>query len=137
MHNTTINLQDGNIISIKVPICVKRKHSRKTLILPDGGTGNIMSDRQPDEALLKAIAKAYHWQRQIDKGVYSSVEDLAKRKNINSSYVSRIVRLNYLSPAIKKAIMDGTQPRTLLLEDMRKPFPDLWDEQMKHFNFIS
>ena len=135
MNNISINLRNDNIISIKVPVNFKRQHSRKTLILSNEGNITENSERTPDEALLKALAKAYHWQRQLDKGTYSSVEDLAKRKKINSSYVSRILRLNYLSPTIKQAILDGTQPKTLMLEDMRHAFPDLWDEQLAFFGF--
>ena len=89
MNNISINLRNENIISIKVPVNFKRRHSRKTLILSNEGNIAENSERTPDEALLKALAKAYHWQRQLDKGTYSSVEDLAKRKKINSSYVSR------------------------------------------------
>jgi len=136
MNNIEINLQAGNIISIKVPINLKRPLGRKTLILPNGSHTSSFSHHTPDEAMLKALAKAYHWQQQIHKGVYGSIEELSKRKKINSSYVSRILRLNYLCPQIKQAIMEGTQPRTLMLQDMLTPFPDLWAEQMSHFGFI-
>jgi hypothetical protein len=136
MNNMEVNLQAGNIISIKVPINLKRPIGRKTLILPDGSCISAFSHHQPDEVMLKALAKAYYWQRQIYKGVYASIEDLSKRKKINASYVSRILRLNYLCPQIKQAVMDGTQPRILMLQNMLNPFPDLWTEQMKHFGFM-
>ena len=50
--------------------------------------------------------------------------------------MSRILRLNQLAPQIKKAILDGTQSRQLSLQDMQTPFPDVWDEQLKHFGFV-
>lgn len=135
MNKTSVRLQEGNIISIKVPINLKRTRGRKTLIFPEGDHAQNFNEPHPDETMLKALAKAYHWQRQVEKGVYSSLENLAERKKINTSYVSRIVRLNYLCPMIKKAIMDGTHPRTLMLQDMLAPFPDIWEEQMEYFGF--
>ena len=71
----------------------------------------------------------------LDSGHYKSIDDLARKRKINASYMSRILRLNQLAPQIKKAILDGTQPRQLSLQDMQTPFPDVWDEQLKHFGF--
>ncbi len=72
----------------------------------------------------------------LDTGRYTSIDDLSRKRKINPSYVSRILRLNQLSPQIKTAILDGTQPRQLSLQDMQTPFPDIWDEQLKHFGFV-
>lgn len=49
--------------------------------------------------------------------------------------MSQILRLNRLAPDIKRAILDGTQPRTLTLQDFGAPFPDLWAEQREVFGF--
>jgi len=133
MHTTVITVQN-NIISIKVPIKIKRYGGKKMMILPDGAQA-APPQQKPDETMIKAIAKAYFWQKQLDKGLYRSIDDLAIKKKINPSYISRILRLNLLAPQIKQAILDGTQPRGLSLQDMQSPFPDIWDEQLKHFGF--
>ena len=90
---------------------------------------------KPDETLVRALAKAYYWQNLLDTGRYKSIDDMSRQRKINSSYMPRILRLNQLAPQIKKAILDGTQPRQLSLQDMQTPFPDIWDEQLKHFGF--
>jgi hypothetical protein len=41
------------------------------------------------------------------------MEDIAKRHNIDTASVSRLMRLNFLAPDLKLAILEGTQPRTL------------------------
>lgn len=104
------------------------------MVLPGGEpvSGHL---RKPDEALVRALAKARHWQSLIDGGEFRSLDDLATSKKINASYVSRILRLNQLAPAIKAAILDGRQPPTLDVQSLQKPFPDLWHEQMTHFGF--
>jgi hypothetical protein len=48
---------------------------------------------------------------------------------VKTLYVLKVLRLNTLSPSIKSAIMNGTQPKTLVLKDLlQKPFPLVWNE---------
>lgn len=51
-------------------------------------------------------------------GVYATLEDLAKAKGVESSYVSRVLRLTLLAPEIVDAILDGRQPVEPLLDDL-------------------
>ncbi len=128
----------GAPISIRVPMRIKKYGGKKMIILLEG-----YKIKPPEEApklvetLITALAKAYYWQNLLDTGRYKSIDDLARKRKINSSYVSRILRLNQLSLQIKTAILDGTQPRQLSLQDMQTPFPELlWEEQFKHFEFV-
>jgi len=50
-------------------------------------------------------------------------------EKINSSYVSRILRLTLLAPPIVEAILDGQHAPGLTLANIMKPFPSCWDEQ--------
>lgn len=124
----------GNIISIKVPLSMKRHGGKKYILLPKNIPLNNVQAK-PDETMVKALARAWMWQKALDKGRYDSIEELAAKNSINPSYVSRILRLNLLSPAIKQAILDGTQPRAFNLQEMQKPFPDCWKEQAQCFGF--
>jgi hypothetical protein len=62
--------------------------------------------------LVKALARAWRWQRVLDDGVYSSVSDIGDAENISKSYVSRILRLTLLAPDI------GLHTATLLTSSM-------------------
>ena len=133
MATLRISLQN-DVISIRVPVSLRRHGGKKYMILPDGileSTGL----RKPDEALVRALAKARYWQDQITSGEFRSLDDLAKWKKINPSYVSRILRINQLAPVIKAAILDGRQPVSIDIQKLQKPFPDLWQEQLEHFGF--
>lgn len=121
-----------DVISIRVPIKIRRHGGKKFMLVP-GRSSNAPLNAKPDETLIRALAKARHWQDLIDNGTYRTVDDLAKSKTINPSYASRILRLNQLAPAIKRAILDGTQPPTVDLQTLQKPFSDLWDDQLKQF----
>lgn len=131
MLTTEITVID-DVISIKVPITLKRHGGRKYMILPDG-VQTATPRRHPDLSMVRALAKAYLWQKQLDAGQYRSLDDLARQKQINPSYVSRILRLNQLAPAVKRVILDGTQPVGLNMDLLQRPFPDLWTEQLRYF----
>ena len=126
-----VSLQN-DVISIRVPISMRRHGGKKHIILPET-VPNGMRHGKPDDTLIRALAKAKHWQALMDGGAYRSLGDFAKRRKINASYVSRILRLNDLAPDIKAAILDGRQPPTMDMLILQKPFPDLWHEQLAHF----
>jgi hypothetical protein len=64
---------------------------------------------------------------------HASIEDMAKSENISPSFVSRILRLAYLSPTIVEAILDGKYPAHLTMKDLMEPFPMDWERQREHF----
>ena len=64
---------------------------------------------------------------------HASIADIAKYENINPSFVSRILRLAYLSPTIVEAILDGKYPAHLTMKDLMEPFPMDWERQREHF----
>ena len=82
-------------IKVHVPIDFAIRGGRKLII---GHTPQIPSRPRMDNALIKAIARAYSWQAMIESGDYASIAELAEAKSINSSYASRIFRLTLLAP---------------------------------------
>ena len=57
--------------------------------------------------MVKALGRALRWRELLETGAYDTTEELAADEKINSSYVSRILRLTLLAPAIVEAILDG------------------------------
>ncbi len=135
MMTRRVSLQN-DVISIMVPVTLRRHGGRKYMVSPDG-TPIEPKMRQPASALAVSLAKAKYWQMQIDSGKYRNAEHLAKARKISPAYVFRLLRLNQLSPDIKLAILDGRQPVTMDAHSLRLPFPDLWHEQLRHFGFTT
>ena len=54
-----------------------------------------------DNAMVKALARAFRWRRMLDTGVCGTLEDLAVAKGVTTTYVSRILRLTLLAPEVK------------------------------------
>ncbi len=123
---------DGKTVTLSIPMQIKRPHGRRMIILPEGSdTWLPPEELKVDDTLIKAFARAYRWKRLLEQGQYNNINDLAEGEKINESYCSRIFRLTMVSPDIVAAILDGRQPKGLLLSDFMKPFPELWTEQRK------
>ena len=86
---------------------------------------------QPDGTLVKALARAWRWQRMLDEGVYTSVSEIGDAERISKSYVSRILRLALLAPDIVEAILAGRTDQALMLEKLERPLPTDWEEQRR------
>ena len=86
----------------------QRRGGRKRIVAPDGSEIVPTTKPQPDGTLVKALARAWRWQRMLDEGVYTSVSEIGDAENISKSYVSRILRLALLAPDIVEAILAGT-----------------------------
>ena len=52
------------------------------------------------------------------------------RKDVNATYVSRILRLTLLAPDIVEAILDGRQPAGMQLDELLDGFPLDWASQL-------
>ena len=59
----------------------------------------------------------------------STIDELAAAEKINSSYVSRLLRLTLLAPDIVEAILDGRQPDGITLPGLMEPFFVEWGRQ--------
>jgi hypothetical protein len=82
-----------------------------------------------DNAVVKALARAFWWQRMLDDGVCGTIEELAKREKVNRGYMSRVLRLRLIAPEIVEAILDGRQPEEMRLEDLLDGLPIEWNGQ--------
>ena len=84
-----------------------------------------------DSTLVKAIARAYRWQRLLEEGTYASMRDLAAAEAISPTYISRLLRLTLLAPEIVEAVLDGRKPETVTQELLFQPLPDEWHRQQR------
>jgi hypothetical protein len=55
---------------------------------PDGSELGPISKPQPDGTLVKALARAWRWQRMLDEGVYTTVSEIGDAENISKSYAA-------------------------------------------------
>jgi hypothetical protein len=118
---------DPDVIAVTVPFAVRERGGRK-LVAPNGAPMPALAP-QVDNTLVKAIARAFRWQKMLETGRYATVKEIAKVERINPSYVSRVLRLTLLAPDLVEALLHGRQNSAMSLHDVMKPFPIEWYRQ--------
>ncbi len=126
---------DGSILTVKIPITFQVFGGRKQIVSPPGEDNWPPHEAQPDNTMMKALARAHRWKKLLESGAYATVDDLAKAEEINPSYVSRVLRLTLLRPSIVEAILDGRHSQQLQLAEVLKPFPTDWQAQLEVFGY--
>ena len=125
-----IGAATATTITVRVPLSIRRRGGRKLVVAPDGSTTWSPASRlRIDSTLIKALARAYRWQRMLDDGRYASVSELAAAEQLDRGYLGRILMLTLLEPDIVEAILDGRQPAELGVHVLRQGFPMEWVEQ--------
>ena len=113
---------------LRIPMSFQRRGARKRVVVPDGRE-IVPLKPQPDGTLVKALARAWRWQRLLEDGHFGTLAELADAERISRSYVCRVLRLTLLAPDIVERVMDGRP--TAGLAQFLKPFPVAWEGQRK------
>ena len=79
-------------------------------------------------ATIRALAKAFRWQRMLEGGKYATLREIAAAEGVNESYLSRVIRLTLLAPDIVEALLDGRADH-FDLRRLLAPLPTSWSEQ--------
>lgn len=123
---------DGRTVTVRVAISIRKHGGRKLVLAPERtNVTTVPVRRHVDSVMVKALARAFRWNRMLESGEYATVQDLADAEKINPSYVARILRLTLLAPDLVAAIVDGRQAAGLQLEELLTPFPMEWERQLE------
>jgi hypothetical protein len=124
-------------VTVVVPKAIRRRGGRKQIIGPDGVPVRVGSDAvqetRGDPVLVKALARAYRWRRMLEEGHYGSIRDLAKAEGVDRAHVGRLLNLTLLAPDIVEAMLDGREPRCVMLAMLRGGMPVRWEGQRGAF----
>lgn len=120
-------------LSVFMPMRLKKRGGRKMVLVPEGKAPLASQNSAIDTTLVKALVRAHLWQRQLKSGKYQTMQDLCDANKVTAKYVQLILRLNFLAPKLKEAILLGYQPRHMKLADLMQNIPSLWHEQGELF----
>jgi hypothetical protein len=116
-------------VTVRVPLTIRRRPGRKTLVsLGFGAYGGRIATKA-DPALVKALARAFRYQKLLDEGRYASISEMAAGEKIERGYLGTLLRLTLLSPAMVEAILNGRQPEWVTLPALLEGVPVGWGEQ--------
>ena len=60
-----------------------------------------------DPALVKALARAFRYQRLLDEGRYASISEMAEGERIERGYLGSLLRLTLLAPEVVQVLLDA------------------------------
>jgi len=123
----TLTGENGGL-RIRVPMSLKRRGGRKEIVVSQGLPRRRGSAPRAYSALVLAVIRAHRWKELLETGRYPSIDALAARMGVDSSYVGRHLNLTLLAPDIIEAILDGREPDRLTLEKLYQ-MPVGWEEQ--------
>ena len=82
-----------------------------------------------DNAMVKALARAFRWQRMLDEGICGTIEELARRERVNRGYMCRVLRLMLLAPDLVELILEGRQGPQVNLTQLLDSVEVGWEAQ--------
>lgn len=126
---------DGETIRIHVPMTFGKRGGRKLVVTPDGA--QWAPRLRIDNALVKALARAFRWQRILDEGACATIEELARRERVNRGYMCSVLRLTLLAPDLVDAALDGRHGPQMTLARLLEPFELAWEDQRRKFPPLS
>jgi hypothetical protein len=120
-------------LTVCVPLAIRRRPGRKMVVTPDGvatpAQATATTQTRGDPALVKALARAFRYQRMLDQGRYASISEMAAAERLERGYLGSLLRLTLLAPDIVSLILDGRQPEGLTLAGLAGGVPAGWDAQ--------
>lgn len=117
-------------ITVRVPLKIRRRPGRKTVVTPTAGeAGGGTIPTRADPALVKALARAFRYQKLLDEGRYASITEMAAAERIERGYLGSLLRLTLLAPDLVEQLMDGKASCAATLPELLQPFSAIWKHQ--------
>jgi hypothetical protein len=85
--------------------------------------------RIQERHVSRAIACAWGWRRKIETGEVGTIHDIALAEKVSDRFVSRTMRLAYLSPIVLERLVAHRRPCSLSLKDLIAAAERPWCEQ--------
>lgn len=114
-------------IRVVIPLKVKRRNGRPRIVPPDNIDAVEHHAHEPH--LLRAIARAWNWRRQLERGEAATLSDIAQAEKVTLPFVSRYIRLAYLSPRVLERLLIHRRPCALPLDKLAAAALAPWAEQ--------
>lgn len=125
-------MSDVASLTVQVPLNIRRRPGRKTVVTPEGASLTAPSLTIPtraDPALVKALARAFRYQRLLNEGQYASITEMAEAEKLDRGYMGRLLQLTLLAPNLVEAVLDGQRSEQLDLPRLMRQLPCTWAEQ--------
>ena len=120
--------QTNDTIRVFIPLTQRRRNGRPR-ILPPEPEAHFQS-RSQDPHILRALGRAWAWRRRLETGEAATIHDIAIAEKFTDRFVSRVMRLAYLSPEVLERLVVWREPPSVSVIDLIDATYLPWPEQM-------
>ena len=125
-------MMEATRITVRVPLTVRRRPGRKTVVRPVRDAGDAIPTRA-NPALVKALARAFRYRRLLEDGRHASISEMAAAEKIERGYLGTLLRLTLLAPDIVEALLEGRHSQDVHLPRLLQPVLERWAKQRVAF----
>jgi hypothetical protein len=122
-------MQSSDTTRVFIPLTQRRRNGRPRTLPPEPGTH--FQSRSQDPHILKAIGRAWAWRRRLESGEATTIHDIAEAEKVTDRFVSRMMRLAYLSPDVLERLLLTRDPPSVSMIDLIEAVNLPWSEQME------
>ena len=102
-------------VRVLVPLSIRRRNGRPRILPPENALE--VETRGQDPHILKALGRAWAWRRRLETCDAATASDIAKAEKVTDRFVSRTMRLAYLSPdVLERLVLRRDPPAVSLVE---------------------
>jgi hypothetical protein len=114
-------------IRVVIPLTIRQRNGRPKILPPS----NVLEQQSPaqDPHILKALGRAWAWRRRLENGEVATAGDLAKSEGMTERFVSRTMRLAFLSPETLDRLLLVRQPPAVSWYELVSLSSAPWAEQ--------
>ena len=117
----------NNTVRVFVPLTIRRRNGRPRVLPPESLAEQQV--RAQDPHILKALGRAWAWRRKLESGEAATVGDIARAEKVTDRFVSRTMRLAYLSPEVLERLPVRREPPAVTVSDLIAVTYLPWGEQ--------
>ena len=101
-----VAVHPGQPATVTANAAVRLTRTGRAMRLIEGG--GAAPGATPDAALVRLVMLARRWWQELRRGTMD-ITRLAEREKVSATYLTRVVRLAFLSPQVTEAILAGKQ----------------------------
>jgi hypothetical protein len=106
----------NDTIRVVIPLAIRRRNGRPKVLPPENVAAR--QSRAQDPHILKALGRAWAWRRKLESGEASTVGDIARAEKVTDRFVSRTMRLAFLSPEVLERLVVRQEPPATSLAEL-------------------
>ena len=114
-------------IRVVIPLTIRRRNGRPKILPPESVADQQV--RAQDPHILKALGRAWAWRRRLESGEVATAGDLAKSEGMTERFVSRTMRLAFLSPIALERLLLIRQSPAVSWYDLVSATSAPWSDQ--------